>query len=116
MEVFRLFFTEEICSFNTEQSNLYAEQILGEKYEEYRQITVEELKAYFGFKILMGLYPKPAMSDYWRRDLFVHYAPIADRIPRDRSLKSTGFCIVPTILNLLFAVIQAMIAWVKYGQ
>ena len=91
LEVFSLFFTEEICSYIMEQSNLYAEQILGEKYEEYRQITVEELKAYFGFKILMGLYPKPAMSDYWRRDPFVHYAPIADRIPRDRFFEINRF-------------------------
>ena len=45
---------------------------------------MEELKAYFGFKILMGLYPKPAVRDYWRQDPFVGYIPISDRISRDR--------------------------------
>ena len=34
--------------------------------------------------LLMGLYTKPAISDYWRRDAFVNYAPISDRISRDR--------------------------------
>ena len=45
---------------------------------------MEELKAYFGFMLLMGLYTKPAISDYWRRDRFVNYAPISDPISRDR--------------------------------
>ena len=40
--------------------------------------------SYFGFMILMGLYPKPARRDYWKRDPFVGYAPIAERISRDR--------------------------------
>ena len=36
LEVFSLFFTEDICCFITEQSNLYAKQILGEKYAEWK--------------------------------------------------------------------------------
>ena len=84
LDVFGLFFTDEICGSITEQTNLYAQQVLGEKYGEWKKVTVEELRAYFGFMLLMGLYPKPATSDYWRRDPFVNYAPIADRIPRDR--------------------------------
>lgn len=66
------------------QSNLYAEQVLGEKYREWRNISTDELRAYFGFMILMGLNPKPALSDYWRMDPYMRYAPIADRISRDR--------------------------------
>ena len=84
LEAFKLLFTDEICSFVVWQSNLYAKQVLGEEYSRWEPITTTELWAYFGFMILMGLYPKPALSDYWRRDPFVNYAPIADRIPRDR--------------------------------
>ena len=84
LEVFQLFFTTEICSFIAEQSNLYTHHHLGEKYTEWIPITVEELKAYFGFMLLMGLYPKPAISDYWKCDPFVNYAPISERISRDR--------------------------------
>ena len=53
--VFTLFFTDEICKTITEQSNLFAEQVLGDKYVEWEKITVEELRAYFGFMVLMGL-------------------------------------------------------------
>ena len=43
-----------------------------------------ELKAYFGFMILMGLNKLPGLVDYWKVDPIYHYAPIAGRIPRDR--------------------------------
>ena len=47
-------------------------------------ITVPELKAYFGFCILMGVNRLPSLNDYWSKDQRLHYAPIADRIPRWR--------------------------------
>ena len=50
--VFNLFFTDAICGFVVEQTNLYAQQVLGEKYEQWEKVTVEELRAYFGFMIL----------------------------------------------------------------
>lgn len=84
LSVFTLFFTDEICKTITDQSNLYAEQVLGDKYVEWEKITVEELRAYFGFMVLMGLVSLPAIDDYWRRDPLLHYSPIADRISRKR--------------------------------
>jgi hypothetical protein len=92
VEVFGLFSTDDILSLIVEQSNLYAEQVLGEeKYSKWERITTEELRAYFGFKILMGLYPKPALRDYWKRDPFVGYSPISERISRDRFLEIGWF-------------------------
>ena len=82
--VFTLFFNDEICKIIVEQTNLYAEQVLGEKYMEWEKISVQELRAYFGFMVLMGLVPLPAIDDYWRRDPLMHYSPIADRISRKR--------------------------------
>ena len=77
VEVFNVFFTDEICTLIVEQTNLYAEK---------------ELRAYFGFKIMMGLIPLPSMDDYWRRDpLLFHYAPIADRISRKRFREITRY-------------------------
>ena len=32
----------------------------------------------------MGLVQLPEIEDYWKQNPFFHYAPIADRIPRDR--------------------------------
>ena len=69
-----------------DQSNLYAATTMGEAYDQWTKITVDELKAYFGFLILMGLVPLPSMYDYWSRSQTFHYSPIADRIPRDRFL------------------------------
>ena len=84
-EVFQHFFTNEICSMITQQTNLYASQVMGaERYSTWEKVTVDELRAYFGFSILMGLVQLPAINDYWRRDLYFHYSPIADRISRDR--------------------------------
>ena len=42
---------------------------------------MEELRAFFGFSILDHL---PAIDDYWSRDPHLRYAPIADRISRQR--------------------------------
>ena len=47
-------------------------------------IIVEELRAFFGFCILMGINHLPSIDDYWSRDHHYHYAPIADRISRKR--------------------------------
>ena len=35
----------------------------------------------------MGINQLPALTDYWRRDGYFRYSPIADRIPRDRFLE-----------------------------
>ena len=55
-----------------------------EKYSRWTQITREELQAYFGFCILMGINHLPALDDYWSTDPTLHYSGIASRITRDR--------------------------------
>ena len=65
------------------QTNLYAKQVMGEeKYEDWEKLGVQELKAYIGFSILMGLVRLPAIEDYWK--IFLCYFPISDRIARQR--------------------------------
>ena len=66
-------------------SNRYAREVMGaEKYQSWREITVEDVKAFLGFSILMGINVLPSIGDYWQRDKTLRYAPIADRITRDR--------------------------------
>lgn len=84
VDTFGLFFTAEICGFIVKQTNMYAREVLGDKYNSWDKVTVDELHAYFGFMILIGLVSLPALDDYWRRDPLLHYSPIADRISRDR--------------------------------
>ena len=45
---------------------------------------VDELCAYMGFMILMGIVRLPWIADYWKKDTTYYYMPIADRISRDR--------------------------------
>ena len=67
-----------------EQSNAYAEEVMGEeRYLTWVKVMKEELKAYLGFCILMGINRLPALDDYWSTDPTLHYPPIADRISRD---------------------------------
>ena len=47
------------------QSNEYAKLVMGaEKYEKWAKMTVEELKAFLGFSILMGVNHLPSLNDY----------------------------------------------------
>ena len=63
-----------------EESNRYAaECMVPEKYK-WTEITVEELCAYMGFMLLMGMVHLPSIDDYWKNDKLYHYSPIAGRI------------------------------------
>ena len=75
-----------------EESNRYAEQVMGEeRYAQWTQITVDELKAFLGFSILMGIDQLPSVDDYWSKDPCLHYSPIASRIPRWRSCELSRY-------------------------
>ena len=82
-EAFQLYFTGDMCTYIVEQTNLYAQQVMGSGFTTWDKITEEELRAYFGFQIYMGIVNEPATEDYWRRDE-LHFGPIADRISRKR--------------------------------
>ena len=57
---------------------------MGDDYEKWQLVTVEELQAFMGFMIQMGLVRLPALSDYWSKNSTYHYLPIASRINRTR--------------------------------
>ena len=85
VDVFSLFFTPTLMKHIVDQSNLYASECMGEeKFANWMKITVDELRAYMGFMILMGLVKLPSIRDYWKKDELYHYSPIASRISRDR--------------------------------
>ena len=84
-DVFQLFSDESLQSDIVKESNKYARQVMGEDaYERWNPITVEELKAFFGLSILMGINHLPAIDDYWSRDPHLCYGSIADKISRQR--------------------------------
>ena len=69
-----------------EETNRYASACLGDRSETWTAVTADELCAYMGFMILMGLVKLPSLRDYWKKDRVFHYPPIADLISRDRFL------------------------------
>ena len=85
LDVFTLFFSSDLMEKITNETNRYAKQVMGnEMFSKWNRITVDELKSFLGFHILMAMNHLPSLDDYWRRDPLLHYAPIADRITRDR--------------------------------
>ena len=88
LEVFKLFFTIDILQFIADQTNQYAQKCMDPHvYATWQMITVQELKAYMGFMILMGLVQLPSLYDYWKNDSIFHYSPIASRISRSRFME-----------------------------
>ncbi len=79
-----LFFNCSLLEMIVDQTNKYAAECLGDRYSTWQTITVEELQAYMGFMILMGLVKLPSIYDYWQKDEVFHYSPVASRISRDR--------------------------------
>ena len=85
LSIFLSFMTSSIWQLIIDQTNLFALQCLGEeKYAQWVEVTVDELKAYLGFMILVGVVKLPSIYDYWKTSAIFHYSPIASRISRDR--------------------------------
>ena len=80
LQIFLLIFTTTILQWIVDQTNLFASQCLGERFETRQQVTIDELKAYMGFMILMGLVKLPSIPDYWKRDEVFNYESISSRI------------------------------------
>ena len=85
-DVFFLFFTLSILEHIVRQSNIYAGEMMGERFAHWQLYTVEELCAYLGFMILMGIVRLPTLRNYWKKDEVFHYSALAKRISRDRFL------------------------------
>ena len=91
---FSSFFTDELLMTIAEETNRYAAQYASQQPSSNRpewKTSVEEIKAYFGFMVLMGINQLPEMRDYWAKDPSLHYSPIADRITRDRFEEITRY-------------------------
>ena len=91
---FSSFFTDELLTTIAEETNRYAAQYASQQPSSNRpewKTSVEEIKAYFGFMVLMGINQLPEMRDYWAKDPSLHYSPIADRITRDRFEEITRY-------------------------
>ena len=74
-----LFLTEELIGDICYQTNLYASQYKESvvtkphsRVNEWKPVEPDEIIFYFALTIMMGLYKKPAVSDYWSTDPLFH--------------------------------------------
>ena len=88
--LFSLFFNDSLVSPIVDETNRYAEQSLRGTEKEW-STNAEEIRAYIGFMILMGINRLPEIRDYWSNNEYMHYSPIADRITGDRFEQITRY-------------------------
>ncbi|CAG4953735.1 unnamed protein product [Parnassius apollo] len=86
IDVFQNFFPEYLVQVLVEQTNRYAVQ---NKSNNFTPVLSEEMKAYLGILIMMGLNPLPDMELYWSNDPFYNNAEILKIMPIKRYKKIT---------------------------
>ena len=86
--VFQLIFDRVLIDHIVEETNRYARTVMGEsRYEKWEKIKADDIYAYFGIMIMMGLVELPSLHDYWQRDPLFNCPAIAERMARDRFLE-----------------------------
>ena len=88
--LFSLFFHDTPVDLIVKETNRYAEQTLQGTDKEW-STDPSEIRAYMGFLILMGINHLPEICEYWSTNEYLHYAPIANRISRDRFEQITRY-------------------------
>ena len=94
MEVFFTLFTPELIDLIIRKTNRYTALCLAANTAcpvRSWETNADEMKAYLGFNILMGMNRLPELYDYWSLDECFHYFPIASRITRKRFLEIQCF-------------------------
>ena len=93
---FLTLFTPELLEHIVRETNRYAEQCISATHQgdgppPTWTTTVDEVKAFIGFAILMGINELPEIRDYWSTNDQLHYFPVASRIPRKRFMELSTY-------------------------
>lgn len=83
---FEKMFDEAVISKVVEQTNIYAEQ---KQSKNWTDITADELKAYIGCHIIMGIHKLPNLKAYWSSDPLLRVDAVADTMTENRFEKIT---------------------------
>ena len=95
-EVFLHFFIPQLIELIVQETNRYAALCLSSTAEAGKPVrdwktNPEEIRAYLGFHILIGLNHLPDLYDYCSVDECYHYFPVSSRISRKRFLEKQQF-------------------------
>ncbi|KAK3741427.1 hypothetical protein QZH41_003983 [Actinostola sp. cb2023] len=87
VDFFNLMFGEEEFRILVEESNRFARQTLKDnprRLTKWKDTTVEEMKAFIGIWILMGLNSLPSIANYWSKDPFLRNEGIQQVMTKNR--------------------------------
>lgn len=75
IDIFKLFFNDDLVSLIVRETNIYANQVLqstrisrNSRMNNWTDTNSQEIQVIFGIFIWMGLNVRPALSDYWSND------------------------------------------------
>jgi hypothetical protein len=80
LEYFSKLFDDDILTHIVNETNLYAKQNRDSRSpsKNWEDTTIQEMKAFIGCLILMGIHQLPALSNFWRSDPLLKVDAIAD--------------------------------------
>ena len=85
LDFLNLLFPEELYSLVLEVTNLYAQLCIRTKANSgWYDTTPEEMRAFLGCLIVMGIVCAPAQDLYWSKDKLFHLSCIEERFSRTR--------------------------------
>lgn len=91
LDFFRLFISDDVFQLLADETERYAGQVRHEAEqagkphkEKWETVTVEEIKAFLGLTITMGIIRLPTLHMYWRSDGLFALKRFGDVMPRDR--------------------------------
>ena len=84
LDVFLNFIDNHLWDLMVEESNRNAKEKLGDRFSSFRRITREELKAFIGINIIMGINRLPNYALFWSTDDFFGNHGIKRTMPKNR--------------------------------
>lgn len=91
IDIFKLFFNDDLINLIVHETNVYANQVLqstrisrNSRLNNWTDTNSQEIQVFFGIFIWMGLNVRPALSDYWSNDPLYKNDFISNLMKRNR--------------------------------
>lgn len=86
MDYFKKIFDDAVVTKIVEETNIYAPQ---KNSKNWTDLTADELEAFVGIQIIMGIHKLPNVKAYWSFDPILRVNAVADTMPAKRYEKIT---------------------------
>ena len=84
VDVWLLFFTDDMISTLTKQTNVYAESLDTQQANNFQRVLKQDIRDWIACVYLMGLVDLPARRDYWSEDSVFRQQVVASTMSRNR--------------------------------